>query len=76
VIPAGLPVVKFGVQILPSYAEAKKLKSITLHTHGCPRASLRDRPSSLVRSIVSDFLSNRCSIAGVFVVESLKESHV
>jgi len=26
----------------PSYAEAKKMKSLTLHTHGCPRDSLRD----------------------------------
>jgi len=26
----------------PSYAEAKKMKSLALHTHGCPRASLRD----------------------------------
>ena len=26
----------------PSYAEAKKMKSLTLHTHGCLRASLRD----------------------------------
>src|SRR6218665_2193034 len=26
---------------LPSYAEAKKIKSLTLHTHGCPRAILR-----------------------------------
>src|SRR6218665_2011048 len=26
----------------PSYAVAKKIKSLTLHTHGCLRASLRD----------------------------------
>src|SRR6218665_1934574 len=26
----------------PSYAEALKMKSLTLHTHGCHRASLRD----------------------------------
>src|SRR6218665_117771 len=26
----------------PSYAEAKKMKSLTLHNHGCLRASLRD----------------------------------
>jgi len=26
---------------LPSYAEDKKMKSLTLHTHGCPRQSLR-----------------------------------
>src|SRR6218665_1834235 len=26
----------------PSYAEAKKMKSLTLHTHGCLRASLRN----------------------------------
>ena len=25
----------------PSYAEAKKMKSLTFHTHGCPRASVR-----------------------------------
>lgn len=25
----------------PSYAKAKKMKLLTLHTHGCPRASLR-----------------------------------
>src|SRR6218665_1970027 len=31
----------------PSYAEAKKMKLLTLHTHGCPRASLRDCSSSL-----------------------------
>src|SRR6218665_2283284 len=30
----------------PSYAEAKKMKLLTLHTHGCPRASLRDCSSS------------------------------
>ena len=30
----------------PSYDEAKKMKSLTLHTHGYPRASLRDCPSS------------------------------
>jgi len=23
----------------PSYAEAKKMKSLTLHPHGCPRAA-------------------------------------
>jgi len=26
----------------PSYAVAKKMKSLTLHAHGCPGASLRD----------------------------------
>src|SRR5678816_4093294 len=30
----------------PSYAEAKKMKSLTLHTHGCFRASSRDCSSS------------------------------
>ena len=30
----------------PSYAEAKKMKSLTLNTHGCPRARLRDWSSS------------------------------
>src|SRR5688572_16269459 len=28
--------------LLLSYAEAKKMKSLTLHTHGCLRAGLRD----------------------------------
>src|SRR6218665_2277917 len=31
-----------------SYAEAKKMKLLTLHTHGCPRVSLRDCSSSSV----------------------------
>ena len=31
---------------LPSYAEAKKMRSLTLHTDGCPRASLRECSSS------------------------------
>ena len=26
----------------PSYAKAKKMKSLTLHTHDCFRSSLRD----------------------------------
>ena len=30
----------------PSYAEAKKIKSLTLYTQGCLRASLRDWSSS------------------------------
>ena len=33
---------------LPSYAEAKKMKSLTLHTHGCLRASSRDCSSLLL----------------------------
>src|SRR6218665_2700844 len=33
-----------------SHAKAKKLKSLILHTHGCPRASLRDCSSSLVNT--------------------------
>src|SRR6218665_965609 len=28
----------------PSYSVAKKIKSLTLHAHGCPRASARDCP--------------------------------
>src|SRR6218665_333199 len=32
----------------PSYAEAKKIKSLTLHTHGFPKASLRDCSALLV----------------------------
>src|SRR6218665_3245462 len=31
---------------LPSYAEAKKMKSLTLHTHGCFRVRLMDCSSS------------------------------
>jgi len=30
----------------PSYAVAKKIKSLTLHTHGCLRSSLRDWSNS------------------------------
>src|SRR6218665_2928156 len=30
----------------PSYAEAKKMKSLTLHTHGCLRVSLKYCSSS------------------------------
>jgi len=30
----------------PSFAEAKKMKSLTLHTHGWPRASVQDCSSS------------------------------
>ena len=30
----------------PSYSKAKKMKSLILPTHGCPRASLRDSSSS------------------------------
>ena len=33
----------------PSYAVAKKMKSLTFHTHGCLRASLRDWSSSTYR---------------------------
>jgi len=31
---------------LPSYAEAKKLKLLALHTHGCSRASVGNCSSS------------------------------
>jgi len=31
----------------PSFAEAKKMKSLTLHTLVCPRVSIRDCSSSL-----------------------------
>jgi len=37
----------------PIYAEAKKMKSLTLHTHGCLRASLRDSPSSLYMLLIT-----------------------
>ena len=46
----------------PSYAEAKKMKSQTLHTRGCPRASLRDCSSSILwRSLSLRFLLYRQS---------------
>src|SRR6218665_2247147 len=32
----------------PSYAEAKKMKSLILHTHGCLRYSLKDCSSSSI----------------------------
>src|SRR6218665_1267390 len=32
----------------PSCAKAKKMKSLTFQTHGCPRASLRDCSSLLI----------------------------
>jgi len=41
--------VREGTGHLPSsssYAKAKKIKLLTLHTHGCLRASLRDCSSS------------------------------
>ena len=37
----------------PSYAEAKKMKSITLNTHGCATARLRDWYSSSSASELS-----------------------
>src|SRR6218665_3960281 len=40
----------------PSYAEAKKMKSLTLHTHSCPWASLRDY-SSYFQCAISGFTS-------------------
>ena len=42
----------------PSYAEAKKMKSLTLHTHGCPGVSLWDFYSSytLVRRVCTAFV--------------------
>src|SRR6218665_4025679 len=39
----------------PSYAEAKKMKSLILHTHGCSRASLRDWSSSPYSLFLTDF---------------------
>jgi len=44
---------------LPSYAETKKMKSLTLHTHDCPRASLRECSSSSFSSSSSS--SSSCS---------------
>ena len=35
----------------PSYAGANKMKSLTLHTHSCIKASLRDSFSSSSRAI-------------------------
>ena len=42
----------------PSYAEAKKMKSLTLHTHGCPRASLRDCSSCSSNLTIMAFIIN------------------
>ena len=43
---------------LPSYAKAKKMKSLTLHTHiGCPRATLSDCSFLLLLSDVRFYLS-------------------
>src|SRR6218665_111276 len=42
---------RFQTRLTP-LAEAKKMKSLTLHTHGCLRASLRDC-SSLPRFVLS-----------------------
>src|SRR6218665_2824430 len=42
----------------PSYAEARKMKSLTLHTHGCPEASLRDRSPSSSSSSCSEYLGS------------------
>src|SRR6218665_1082677 len=45
----------------PSYAEAKKMKLLTLHTHGCPRANLRD--CSLVASCsIARAPAGRCKV--------------
>jgi len=35
-----------GTSHSPSYAEAKKMELLTLHTQGCPRASSRECSSS------------------------------
>ena len=57
----------------PSYTEYKKMKSLTLHTHGCPRASLRDCSnfSSIKMPIdlglyqcLLDFIEDRHLVAG------------
>ena len=42
----------------PSCAEAKKMKSLTLHTHGCPKVSLRDCSSSYFSSYSSSSYMN------------------
>src|SRR6218665_50003 len=39
----------------PSYTEVKRMKSLTLHTHCCPRASLRSCSSSSGFLILSQF---------------------
>jgi len=36
----------------PSNTEDKKINSLTLHTHGCPRASLKDCSSLLLLPVV------------------------
>jgi len=44
----------------PSYAKAKKMKSLTLHTHGCPRASLRDYSSTTSSSYMMCTSNDEC----------------
>src|SRR6218665_1268434 len=56
-----------GTGLLPSYAKAKKMKSLTLHTHGCLRTSLRNcfsssfsRMQQLLSGMVSIFGTGNC----------------
>jgi len=46
----------------PSYTEAKKMKSLTLHTHGCLRANLRDCSSSSSSTSKGDFVAQRTNL--------------
>jgi len=43
----------------PSYGGAMKMKLLTLHTHGCPRASLRDCSSSALSVNINYLLIER-----------------
>src|SRR6218665_16018 len=45
----------------PSYAEAKKMKLLTLHAHGCPMTSLRDCSSFSSSSSIS----SSCTVIGI-----------
>ena len=47
----------------PSHAKAKKVKSLTLHTFGCPRDSLRD---------CSSLFSSLCNMYWVWTLDSNK----
>ena len=55
----------------PSYDEAKKMKSLTLHTHGCLKASFRDCSSS---SLLNTMGWNICSICANILTGLLYET--
>src|SRR6218665_455919 len=55
----------------PSYAEVKKMKSLTLHTHDCPIANLRDCPSSSLlmfrERLALELFKSLCSILFIYI---------